>query len=786
MKEHRIKLIYYILSGLLIAVLLYFVFGECFGKREAITEDGPCTELQVAWERIYADGTRESVTLPGVWNAEPKEAVRVEAVLPEVQNGTYGCIRASQQDLWVYVEGELRKEYSTKDSRPFGKTSASAYVFFPLYEEDAGKNIAIVTVSDSDYSGRMNQVIVGEQQDIVNLFLKESCLILVVALTTIILSVITVAVSLFLRIVHKKEIDIIYLGLGTLITSMILIAESLVRQFFLPNITVASNMGFFLTMLAPYPFVIYANLIQKKRYQRLYVPVLVLVVVNFLLSFGLHVVGIVDFMESMITDYILIGFALAIGGGTIIADIINKHIQEYWEIGVGLVGIILASVWEIYQVYNPGVRGGGFAFCAGLCFILVMAACKTGRDMQALEKEKQRAIVTGEAKAQFLAQMSHEIRTPINTIIGMNEMILRENRDEAVKEYAENIAGSSRMLLGLINDILDFSKIEAGKLDLTIGRYTLPKLLDNVVQELRFKAESKKLQVNVEIEQGLPRRLIGDEIRIHQIMTNLMSNAVKYTKEGSITFTVREIVSENGFALQFSVADTGIGIRKEDIPRLFQSFQRVEERKNRHIEGTGLGLAITKQLTELMNGSISVQSEYGKGTCFTVVIPQEISEESYLTETNVAATSEAEHKKEEKKPLYAPKAVVLAVDDNAMNLKVVQMLLRRTGIQVEVASGGEECLMLCRQKKYDLILMDHMMPDPDGIETLHLLRKETESPNRDTEVIVLTANAIAGSEEQYKAEGFSDYLSKPLVADDLEAMLQKHLPKEKVEIRTEG
>ena len=773
------KILHYGLGGIVFCVLLYLVLGECFGQRDLLVDEGATADLQVAWERVYADGTRERVELPGIWDAKRNEIVRTEAVLPEHQKTTWACIRASQQDMCIYVDGELREEYSTKDTRLFGKTSASVYVFFRIYEEDAGKVLAVETVSDSTYSGRMNQVIVGEKQDIVSRFMKENNLILIVAFTTVILSIITVAASMILKKIHKKEIDIIYLGLGTLLTSLIMITESLLRQFFLPSITVASDMGFFLTMLAPYPFMVYANLIQKKRYRKFYIPVLFGVVVNFLLSTVLHIFGIVDFLDSMIWDYVIIVFALVVGVGTIIADVVKGKVKEYWEVAVGLGGIVLASICEIYQVYNPGVRGGGFAFCAALCFLLLMASLKTGRDMQALEKEKQRAIVAGEAKAQFLAQMSHEIRTPINTIIGMDEMILRENKDETIQEYAGNIKKSSKVLLGLINDVLDFSKIEAGKLDITIGNYSLSKMLENVVQETRFKVQKKKLSLQVEIEPVLPERLRGDELRIHQILTNLLSNAVKYTHEGSITFSVWGEHTEEETVLCASVKDTGIGIRKEDINRLFDSFQRLEERKNSHIEGTGLGLAITKRLVELMGGSIAVESEYGKGSCFSVRIPQEtVKDEARQQE-------QSEHNKAgetaENKRLEAPDALLLAVDDNSMNLAVLKALLKRTRVQLETVQSGKECLELCKQKAYDMILMDHMMPEMDGIETLHMLRKEENSLNRETKVLVLTANAIAGMAERYEKEGFDGYLSKPLVVEELETMLGRHLPEDKVQ-----
>lgn len=772
------KVIQAVLGGILFVVVLYFFLGELVLQGENPSESGACNVLEAEWERVYPDGTRQKEEIPGTWKAKRGEIVRAETVLPENQKVIWGCMRSSQQDIRIYVDNELRKEYSTKDTRLSGKTSASAYVFFELYAEDAGKVLAIETVSDSGYSGRMNEVMVGEKQDIWNYYIGRYGTILLVALTMLILSIVTVFVSLLLRVFYKKDIEITYLGLGIMLASLVLISESLIRQFFLPNITVASNMGYFATMLMPYPFLVYVNRIQKQRYQKMYTAVELCVCLNFLVSVILHVTGLVDLLDRMVFDYGIIILSCVLGAGTLIADLYRKKIKEYWEVAVGLLGMAVVAVWEVHLIYRPRSWSGGFGLCVGLCFLLAMAALKTGRDIQRIEQEKQRAIVTGEAKAQFLAHMSHEIRTPINTIIGMNEMILRESKGGEVWEYAKNIESSSRLLLGLINDVLDFSKIEAGKLDITNVRYSLKQMLDNVVQELKFKAESKGLNVQIDIEPSLPERVIGDEIRVRQILTNLVSNAIKYTKKGTITFTVQGNCTEAGFSLLFSVADTGIGIRKEDMDRLFGSFQRMEERKNRHIEGTGLGLAITKQLIELMNGSISVQSEYGKGSCFLVSLPQEVAEEVSREENKREAKNEPQ--KETKTQLYAPEAVVIAVDDNSMNLQVVQMLLRRTGIQVEAASGGEECLELCRRKKYDLVLMDHMMPDMDGIETLHALRKEEESPNRETKVVVLTANAIAGAKEEYRKEGFADYLSKPLVADELEAMLAKHLPKEKV------
>ncbi len=397
------------------------------------------------------------------------------------------------------------------------------------------------------------------------------------------------------------------------------------------------------------------------------------------------------------------------------------------------------------------------------------------KDMLEAEKEKQIAIAASESKAKFLANMSHEIRTPINTVIGMNEMILRENHDEAIQEYAFNIKSASEMLLGLINDVLDFSKIEAGKLQIIENDYQVSDMLKDAILGIESRVKQKNLELITEIDDDIPSVLYGDEIRIKQILNNLLSNAVKYTEKGKITFSAKGINDENGFSLRLSVTDTGIGIKKEDMERLFESFLRLEREKNRYIEGTGLGLNITKQLVDNMNGKISVESEHGKGSCFTVYIPQTVIDKTTIRELNLQNKNDVNENHKESNFLYAPHAKVLVVDDNKMNLVVIQKLLKRSQIQLECANSGLECLSMTKSKKYDLILMDHMMPEPDGIQTLHLIREDKDNMNKETNVIVLTANAIAGIEDVYLKEGFVGYLSKPVVVDRLESILSKYL-----------
>ena len=378
-------------------------------------------------------------------------------------------------------------------------------------------------------------------------------------------------------------------------------------------------------------------------------------------------------------------------------------------------------------------------------------------------------IVAGESKARFLASMSHEIRTPINTIVGMNEMILRENQNGIIQEYALNIKRESQLLLGLVNDVLDFSKIEAGKLKIVEKPYQPPFVMYDTVLAMMPRIREKNLELIREIDESVPKWLRGDEIRIRQVLNNLLSNAVKYTEQGRITFRVNGEWKNDRYWLDISVIDTGIGIRKEELPQVFDRFKRLELDKTHYIEGTGLGLNITKQLVESMGGTISVQSEYGTGSCFSVSLPQ----------NPVTKQDEALIEKEKKRATQVtetdyqrfPGAKILAVDDNRMNLTVLTALLKRSEVKVETATGGTECIEKTKQVKYDLILMDHMMPDLDGMEAFRIIREDGENLNHETPVVVLTANALDGIEEKYLAEGFAGYLSKPISVERLESLL---------------
>lgn len=412
--------------------------------------------------------------------------------------------------------------------------------------------------------------------------------------------------------------------------------------------------------------------------------------------------------------------------------------------------------------------------------IYLMGAEYKAQQSDRLRQEKIMAENANRAKSDFLANMSHEIRTPINAVIGMNEMILRESKDKQILEYAGNIDSASHNLLSIINDILDFSKIESGKMEIDEHEYRLDVLIHDVRNMISLKAEQKGLEFIISVNENLPNKLLGDETRIRQVIINLLTNAVKYTHKGSIKFNVSgsQEFSDDSLNLRIEVTDTGIGIGKEDISKLFDNFSRFDLSVNRNIEGTGLGLAITHRLVTLMDGDIKVKSEYGKGSTFIVTIPQKILDTEKIG--SIEWQDNSVRQSNYVNVFTAPDARILAVDDNKMNLMVVENLLKSTQVKLTTCMSGEDALKLVENNRYDIILLDHMMPHMDGIETLKRLKTMMANMSREATVIALTANAVSGVREMYLSEGFDDYMSKPIDSRKLEELLAKYLPCEKV------
>ncbi len=399
------------------------------------------------------------------------------------------------------------------------------------------------------------------------------------------------------------------------------------------------------------------------------------------------------------------------------------------------------------------------------------------------------AEAANNAKSAFLSHMSHEIRTPINAILGMDEMILRESTETDIVGYAEDIRSAGNNLLGIVNDVLDFSKIEAGKMEIIPAEYEIASVINDLLNAVLIRAENKGIAVRPDIDPTIPSGLYGDELRLKQIIANLLTNAVKYTEKGEVVLRVKrvpeEAADEKSILLSISVKDTGIGIKPEDMEKLFNEYVRVDEERNRAVEGTGLGLAITKQLLALMGSRLSIESTYGEGSEFGFVIRQGITNEKPVGAVNTRFGRTAGIRRRYKARFTAEDARILAVDDTKVNLEVFRNLLKKTRIVIDEAESGEAALKLVTENAYDVIFLDHLMPDMDGIETLKKMKELKNNRSASAPVISLTANAVSGARDEYLKAGFSDYLTKPIHSESLEEMLLKYIPSEKIR-RTPG
>ena len=440
---------------------------------------------------------------------------------------------------------------------------------------------------------------------------------------------------------------------------------------------------------------------------------------------------------------------------------------------------IVCDWWSVYGTFVIVTIVNAFILIICILIVLVMInrIINWQNDVNdKLMESVSRADAAGKAKSQFLAQMSHEIRTPINAVIGMDEMILRESNDPKIQEYATNINTAGKTLLELVNGILDFSKLEEGKMEIVPVKYKIVPLIEEMYNLIIDKAEKKGLSLEFDVDPNLPTSLFGDDVRIKQVISNILTNAVKYTHEGSVKMTVTgSYKNEEEYILHISVKDTGIGIREEDMDKLFQSFQRLDVEKNRNIEGTGLGISIIHGLLTRMGSELKVTSIYGEGSEFSFDLDQKIIDKTPVGKFDRSGIVIEESKQV---TLNASNAEVLVVDDNDMNLKVAKGLLSLFGIIPDLAASGKECISMAQVKRYDIIFLDHMMPGMDGITTLKNLVKEELV--FDTPVICLTANAVAGTREKYIQEGFNEYLAKPIEVKELEIILERFLPPDKI------
>ncbi len=763
----------------------YFILGEIFLPNETFTPDeyDDYQNLGLTWTVLEGGPTKETVTLPHFFDVKEGERIVLESTLPnEVLTGKYLMFWTQAHDFVILVDGEVRLTYDTSDSRILGPSSPTAYLFCRLNYEDAGKTIRVEAIGRDSSAGDIREFIIGEKFPLMIKLLRPNQVEVFFGLILICLSLLCTIVSFIMEVYLKKPLKLIYLSLGVFIASIWMVTNSPIKQLFIPNISVSRDITFFSVGLLAIPFLIYLNEIQDRHYKMLYFWIEVFDFVLLSVTSSLYVFGNMPIKNLFPAYALTCVVSISVLFATMITDICKKRIRPYIFSAIGFLTLCTFAIFEIvFFITKTGTIFTGSFVIIGMFFLLIFAIIDMVQDVIDISKEREAALLATKAQAKFLANMSHEIRTPINAILGMDEIILREEKNADIKAYAQDIKDAGTGLLTIINDILDYSKIESGQLEIIPAEYRLTDILTACGNIIRPRIEANDLAFSIKVAPDTPSVLYGDEVRIRQILLNLLSNAAKYTRVGSVTLQVEHNEKDAGkTTLTFSVIDTGMGIKNEDKDKLFKSFKRLELNRNRSIEGTGLGLAITNELTSLMNGTIGFESVYGVGSTFTVNIPQKVIDATPIGTYTYGTATHVTDTKADKHILKVADTKVLVVDDVAVNLRVFAKLLEGTGIKVDTAISGMKALELCEKNCYDMIFLDHMMPDMDGIETFERLNDEKYVLNHNIPVIMVTANALAEAMQEYLSMGFTDYVSKPISLTALEEVIQKHLPAEKI------
>ena len=763
----------------IIAVIILLVFAYVIGGQFLMPKNVPingniCDTLPGnAWVKIGEDGKKTPFAVPGRTDGD----LTLETRLPEDFDRDYAVLCFRGMDMEVFVDSELRAVMKTENHTLLGDRSAECYLMASVYPEDAGKTLRV----HYEYnSGMVYEVYIGTRLGILTFLFKRYGLELFVGLGLLMLGLICFCAALGYQIIHRKYLEMEHLSLGVIIGASWVLSNSIFRQLYANNISVMSDTPFLMVMIMPLPFMVFIDSLQNGRYRKADLSVAILEIVNFIICVTLFITGKLPLLDSFIYSALCALVAIVVMFVTLILDIRKKLIGSYKIVAIGFGMLAVASLFQIfaYQFAHNGVFSGLF-MAFGLFGFLICAIIHTIKQIIGIRLEANELVHRNKAKDDFLANMSHEIRTPLNGILGMDEMILRDAKDSRVKQYALDIKSAGNTLLSIINDILDLSKIEAGKFEIIPVEYGLASVLNDVLNLTKNRAEKKNLDYRFNVGETIPSVLFGDEIRVRQIMLNIINNAIKYTEQGFVDIRVsyEDTGRDDEIILVVRVQDSGMGIREEDKGKLFRSFQRLDEKKNRDIEGTGLGLHITSRLLQMMEGTIQFESRYGAGTVFTIRVPQKVVNDAPIGDFSKAVKEYLDRIEADEVQLYAPGARVLVVDDNEMNLEVMEGLLRDTKIKADFVDSGAKCLEKVSKEKYDCILLDQMMPGMSGEDTLKAM--EQQELLGETPVIVLTADAIMGAREIYISKGFTDYLSKPVKYEVLEQTLRKYLPKEK-------
>lgn len=786
-------------TGIIFVFIAVFMVVSVFSHHSE--EDTASTQrhigysLSEGWTLTAADSSvQEEIDLPYAEKLTDSDTVVFQNSIPQEFAGMTMAFSCENADVRVFLDGEELGRQGPADAG----TDNEQYVTIPEagQEKEAWGELCMeLTAVNADSEAVFEEAIIGAGDTMVVGLVGNNLADIACCLLIVISAVILFVLALIRWYTSQPSQGGLFLGLFGLTAGIYcFIGTDTMNLFFdMQGIHVLQE---YLMLMLPLFLALYFEKNLGHMFPRRFGGLLFIVSCNAVVQIILELLGVRDLLAMADVSATMLGLVCVVAIASLI-QLGSKNrgrqillpILAVLVLLAGEVAEVILNYFSLYAYARVATLYGMALFGLLLAILHILHISKEyRRDAEEKVKEtelqnrqlaqaKREAFAANEAKGKFLAQMSHEIRTPINVILGMDEMILRESTEPNVREYAMDIHTAGQSLLSLINDILDFSKIDSGKMEIVPVNYEVSSMIHDLVNMTLQRAIDKGLRLEVEVDPDIPSRLFGDDVRIRQVLINILTNAVKYTEKGTIWLRVRNHVSEGKAALRFEVEDTGIGIKEEDLPKLSAEFERIEENRNRNIEGTGLGMSITIRLLKLLNSALHVESRYGEGSKFSFELEQKIMDETPIGDFGSKVKQMAENYTYES-ALYAPDAKILVVDDNATNRKVLRNLLKETKIQVTEAGGGEECLSLVQENRYDLIFLDHMMPGMDGVETLHHMKALPEFPNKDTPVVVLTANAVSGAKEAYLEEGFDDFLSKPVVPDKLEGMILKMLPKE--------
>lgn len=729
-------------------------------------------------EWVYYDqlDVPQQLYTPCVLDVTGRDTFVFETTLPSaIEEGSVLAF-LNLSDIDISIDGQPFYSWRQETVPIWGGSAKNSYFFIDLPPSYSGSKIKITRYGT--LNKKFVDVFVGPKDAVARtLIVKNDLFGFALSLFLLVLSAFVIIGSFFLRKLYHKKVYLTTIAVGIFVASSWLFVDSFIFEFLFNTKYIDGLMSYVITTSILFSFMYYMDDVQEHRFHVAYFVLGLFELFNQIFFITLHLTGIQNLALSLVALDILVLLGVVALLIITVIDLIKCKAGNYRICMHGFVLFMISAVLEIVLVNVTPERVQGGAILFGLYLLLGFAIAQEFVDIRKMQHEKDLASANAGARTQFLANMSHEIRTPINSILGMNKMILKETDDSKIESYANIVNESGELLLSLINNILDFSKIDSGKHEIVNTVYNPRKIISNICRAMSSAATDKNINWIYTISENMPEMLYGDSKSLSQILINLLSNAVKYTNVGGVCLTAECEITDKCI-LTIKVTDTGIGIKREDLKMIFDPFSRTDLEKNQSIQGTGLGLAITKQLIEEMGGSINIDSEYGIGSTFIVTLPQDIPTKEQIQTAQNAPTvlSSDEDKLDAINPSYqAPDAKVLVVDDNNTNLIVVKAFLKDTKLQLDLSTSGKEAFQKCCNQKYDLILMDHMMPECDGIEAMHLIKEKSESLNSSTPIIILTANASKDSEIGYIQEGFDNYLSKPVDSDKLIKMVRMYL-----------